>query len=85
MESDQTDQVQILGMDSKGFPCSSKRNLLCPADDFLFLPEMGEKSEKNYNRKKGRKQKNIFKLQNLNVLRLKTQTYLYLAPGVPGF
>lgn len=86
MESDQTDQVQkIWGMDSKDFPCSSKRILLCPADDFLFRPEMGEKSENNYNRKKVRKQKNIFKLHNLNVLRLKTQTYPYLAPRAPGF
>lgn len=47
MESDQTDQVQkILRMDSKDFPCSSKRNLLCPADDFLFLPEVGENQKK---------------------------------------
>lgn len=81
MKSDQTDRVQkILGMDSKDFPCSSKRILLCPADDFLFQPKMGEKSENNYNRKKVRKQKTIFKLQKLNVLRLKTQTYLCLVP-----
>lgn len=47
MESDQTDQVQkILRMDSKDFPCFSRRNLLCPADDFLYLPEMGENQEK---------------------------------------
>ena len=42
MQSDQTDQVQkILRMESKDFLCSLKRNLLCPADDFLYLPEMG--------------------------------------------
>lgn len=47
METDQTGQVQeIWGMDSKDFPCSSKRNLLCPADDFLSQPEMGEKKKK---------------------------------------
>ena len=47
MQSDQTDQVQkILRMESKDFLCSLKRNLLCPADDFLFLPEMGGDREK---------------------------------------
>lgn len=47
MQSDQTDQVQkILRMESKDFPCSLKRNLLCPADDFLYLPEMGGDQEK---------------------------------------
>lgn len=47
METDQTDQVEkILGMDSKDFPCSSRRNLLCPADDFLSRPEMGENQKK---------------------------------------
>lgn len=47
MENDPTDQVQkILRMDSKDFLCSSKRNLLCPADDFLSQPETGENREK---------------------------------------
>lgn len=53
MQSDQTDQVQkILRMESKDFLCSLKRNLLCPADDFLFLPEMGGDWEKITIRKK---------------------------------
>lgn len=47
MENDPTGQVQkILRMDSKDFLCSSKRNLLCPADDFLSQPETGENREK---------------------------------------
>lgn len=47
MGSHQADQVQkILRMDSKDFLCSSKRNLLCPVDDFLFQPETGE-NQKN--------------------------------------
>lgn len=47
MESDQIDQVhKILRMDLKDFPCSSKRNLLCPADDFLSRPEIRENPKK---------------------------------------
>lgn len=41
MQSDQTDQVQkILEDRVKDFPCSLKKKSLCPADDFLYLPEM---------------------------------------------
>lgn len=55
MESDQTDQIQmILRMDSKDFPCSSKRNLLCLADDFLYRPEMVENQKKIIIGKKNR-------------------------------
>lgn len=78
METDQTGQVQeIWGMDSKDFPCSSKRNLLCPADDFLSQPEMGEKKKKLQQEKN---QVTIFFLSTsgLNVLRLEAQGYLYL-------
>lgn len=65
-ERDQTDQVQILRMDSKDFPCSSKRNLLCPADDFLSQPEMGENQEKiTIGKKSGYRYMYFFKLQNL--------------------
>lgn len=66
MQSDQTDQVQkILRMESKDFLCSLKRNLLCPADDFLFLPEMGGDREKITIEKKNRDTNCFLKLYNL--------------------
>lgn len=47
MKNDQADRVQkILRMDSKDFLCSSKRNLLCPVDDFLSQPKTGENQRK---------------------------------------
>jgi len=64
-------------MDSKDFLCSSKRNLLCPADDFLSQPETVE------NQKKITKGKNLgyrfftFLTLELNAPRLQeTQGYL---------
>ena len=66
MQSDQTDQVQkILRMESEDFPCSLKRNRLCPADDFLYLPEMGGDQEKITIGKKNWDTNCFLKLYNL--------------------
>lgn len=66
-QSDQTGQIQkILRMESKDFPCSLKRNLLCPAGGFLYLPAMGGDQEKITIGKKKNQDTNCFlKLYNL--------------------
>ena len=73
MQSDQTGQIQkILRMESKDFPCSLKRNLLCPAGGFLYLPAMGGDQEKITIGKKKSGYKLLFKTLQFNVL---TQRY----------
>lgn len=78
MESHQADQVRkILRTDSKDFLCSSKRNLLCPADDFLSQPETGEDQKKITIGKNWGHKFFTFLTLELNALRLQeTQGYL---------